>query len=650
MTVELAIVGAGPTASSLLERIGANVTELLGDTPVRIHLVDPHRAGTGRVWRADNHAGLWMNSLAEDVTMFTDESVTCEGPIRPGPSLYEWSRTVGDDDLAERASPELIAEIRALTGTTFPTRRVQSVYLDWFHRRVVDALPANVEIVVHRTRAADVVDLPDGRQRVELDDGETVTADVVVLALGHLDAEPEPSGGAFAELAARRGLTYVPAGHTAELDFSDLQPGEDVIALGFGQAFTDLLVMLTEGRGGRFVTDEGPGEGPDDGSGDGSGERTGTVVRYEPSGAEPVIHVGSRRGVPYRSKMDYRLQGPPAELPQFLTEEAVADLVERHGRLEFRRDVYPLVRRDVGWAAYHELFHAHPERARIPWEEFTERYRAAATADDADDVARAALHHPEDVFDIARIDRPLAGLQFAGRAELERHVRNHVAADVARKTDPTHSADLGAFLALLRSFGTVGRLAVSRVITERSRVEDVNGWWFSFFMYYASGPPPARLRQLLALQEAGLVRFIGAGTTVHPDAHAHRFVATSTSHPEEIGARALVHAVVAAPTLGRTADALLQRLRDRGEAVEEVVTEGEWQVNTGKVVVATNALRVVDGAGVAHPRRHALGAFTSRPAAGAFSRPRTNAPAFRQNDAVARVVLGELAAASAAAR
>jgi len=81
------------------------------------------------------------------------------------------------------------------------------------------------------------------------------------------------------------------------------------------------------------------------------------------------------------------------------------------------------------------------------------------------------------------------------------------------------------------------------------------------------------------------------------------------------------------------------------------VTEDDWQFNTGKVVVATKALHLVDAAGRAHPRRHALGNFTSRPAAGAFARPRTNAPAFRQNDAVARVVLAELAeAASAAAR
>lgn len=139
--LELAIIGAGPTASSFLERLVASAPELLAGRPLRVHLVDPHRAGTGRVWRPDLDARLWMNSMAEDVTMFTDGSVRCDGPIRPGPSLYEWSRQVDDGTLAELAPPDLAAEIRGLDGMTFPTRRVQSAYLDWFHRRVLAELP-----------------------------------------------------------------------------------------------------------------------------------------------------------------------------------------------------------------------------------------------------------------------------------------------------------------------------------------------------------------------------------------------------------------------------------------------------------------------------------------------------------------------------
>ena len=68
--------------------------------------------------------------MAEDVTMFTDESVHIAGPIRPGPSLHEWAHGIDDATLADLAPPELIEEIRGLDGMTFPTRLVQSVYLD----------------------------------------------------------------------------------------------------------------------------------------------------------------------------------------------------------------------------------------------------------------------------------------------------------------------------------------------------------------------------------------------------------------------------------------------------------------------------------------------------------------------------------------
>src|SRR5690349_1189426 len=91
MAVELVVVGAGPGATGLLERLVANAPELLGDQHVHVTLVDPHPPGAGRVWRADQSPLLLMNSMAEDVTMFPDETVTVEGPLAAGPALHEWA-------------------------------------------------------------------------------------------------------------------------------------------------------------------------------------------------------------------------------------------------------------------------------------------------------------------------------------------------------------------------------------------------------------------------------------------------------------------------------------------------------------------------------------------------------------------------------
>ena len=127
--------------------------------------------------------------MAEDVTLFVDDSVECKGPAVDGPCLYEWAVTVDDETLRASAPPELYDEIRGLTEMSFPTRRVQSVYLHWFHEQVVAGLPHHVEVVRHTAAAVDIFD-SDDRQTIVLDDGNQVTADVVVLALGHLDALP----------------------------------------------------------------------------------------------------------------------------------------------------------------------------------------------------------------------------------------------------------------------------------------------------------------------------------------------------------------------------------------------------------------------------------------------------------------------------
>ncbi|CAM5253303.1 hypothetical protein SVIOM74S_02609 [Streptomyces violarus] len=70
----LVVIGGGPRGTGVIERIAANARELYGDLPLDIHLVDPYPAGSGN-WRPDQSPLLWMNSMAEDVTMFHPDRV-----------------------------------------------------------------------------------------------------------------------------------------------------------------------------------------------------------------------------------------------------------------------------------------------------------------------------------------------------------------------------------------------------------------------------------------------------------------------------------------------------------------------------------------------------------------------------------------------
>ena len=91
----IAVVGAGPTAIGLLERLVASAPEYGDDGRLQVHLVDPHPPGGGRVWRAAQSSLLWANSLAADVTVLPDASVTVDGPVGEGTTLWQWVEAVG---------------------------------------------------------------------------------------------------------------------------------------------------------------------------------------------------------------------------------------------------------------------------------------------------------------------------------------------------------------------------------------------------------------------------------------------------------------------------------------------------------------------------------------------------------------------------
>ncbi|MFB6778551.1 FAD/NAD(P)-binding protein [Streptomyces sp. NPDC056352] len=593
----LVVVGAGPRGTGLIERIAANAPELYEGRRLDIHLVDPHPPGGGRIWRRDQSPLLWMNSMAEDVTMFTDDTVQQEGPVRPGPALHAWAADVREGRVTIRTEPELLAEIRALGGQSFPSRRLQSAYLGWVYEQAVSTLPQGITVHEHRGRALRVTGPRGGRQRVWLQGrDEPLTADLVVLTIGHLDAEPAPEHVELAEFAERHGLVHLPPDFTADSDLSVLQAGEPVIVRGFGLAFIDLMVLLTEGRGGRYENGA-----------------------YLPSGKEPVLYVGSRRGVPYHSKIGYGWQGERPPLPRFLGPDRTEELLSRSEPLDFRRDVWPLVDKELGYAHYHRLFTAHAERTTVDWPVFEEKYAAAdPDSPELHALIAAAVPDPADRLDLDALDRPLDKVRYPSYDALQQGLRDYITADLDRRHDPAHSEDLAVFLGLLTAYGQLMRLG------------DIGSWWHGFFSYLASGPPGPRLHQLLALSRAGVVRFLGAGTTVDADEERGIFRAGSATVPGEwIEARALVEARLPEPSRERTRSPILQALYEDGAAATA----------TGLLSVHPDDGRILGRDGRPHPRRFALGPHTTARASGAFTRPRTGGPAFRQNDATARTAL-----------
>jgi hypothetical protein len=92
------------------------------------------------------------------------------------------------------------------------------------------------------------------------------------------------------------------------------------------------------------------------------------------------------------------------------------------------------------------------------------------------------------------------------------------------------------------------------------------------------------------------------------------------------------------PDVCATPDPLVTGLLVRGEASERVLADPTAEGGrrpTGRLEVDPS-LRLVTATGRVHPRLFAVGFWTAGAQVAAFARPRTNAPFFRQNDALAR--------------
>jgi hypothetical protein len=635
----IGIIGAGPRGLSVLARLHAGASTA-PDRPITVHLVDPFLASGSAVWRTDQASELLMNTVAAQITMFADETVDCVGPIVPGPSLHDWARYLDHFDTAGTIPEGMRGECRELGPDSYPSRALYGHYLRWVLGHLLRTRPQALTIALHAQTAVELTDDDiDGKQLIVLEDGTRLAdLDSVVLTQGHVPAMTSDGEAELADFADRNGHIYVAPGNPADVDLDILTPGRPVALRGMGLNFFDHMALLTIGRGGRF------GRGINGG------------LTYYPSGREPVLVTGSRRGVPYHSRGENQKGAFGRHEPIFLTPTVIALLRKRQaaGRpADFRTEVWPLIDREV-----RAVYYATQIKER--WcgcdaELFLRRYSAAGIDPETDDFDDPfSLTDTDDdtllferfgIGDVPRwswtaIARPYGDRQFADDAAYQAWLLDYLREDVREGRLGNVHSPMKAALDAMRDLRNEIRLIVDHGgLSGDSYRDDLQAWYTPFNAFVSIGPPTARIEQLIALVEAGIVRIVGPGMTVEPAPDGSGFLVGSRAIPgEPIRVGALIEARLPEPDIRATTDPLIGGMLARGECVlHRIPNASGGHYQTGGLAVDRRPYNLLTAARTPHPRRFAFGIPTETVhwVTAAGIRPGVNSVILADADAVA---------------
>ena len=579
----LMIVGVGPRGTIVLERLASLLGQQLAEdpgsvAPITVHLVEPTQFGAGAVWRTDQPADMCMNTLAAGSTLFTDDSYTGAGPTIAGPTFYDWVQQVRqarrtDDgvDLGVFAH-----ELDLTLPYSHPSRALFGHYSAWAFRQATRALvdTGRVTIVEHRTRA--VALRPDGDHNlVGLANGAQERVRAVVLALGWVPVRPGAADASLiADLEEHRDaetLTWIGPDSPIDQDLSALAPGQDVLVRGIGMGFFDLMSKVTIGRGGRFET-------LDDWS-------SGAGLVYHPSGREPVLHVGSDRGVPFLSKTRYGSMPPRPTMTNLRTAIARAPRPLPVGQL------WPVILRDSITEHAAVLVGTHHDQLSDPDELLPALVSLPADAS-LDQVREVVARHvpPALRFEPTDWEHPATRRTFDGPHAFDEFVVDLVQRDLA-EADLGHDSAVKAGLWAISAARMHVGLSCTFDDVDADGEQDLRRLmrWGGML---GSGPPAFRNEQLLALHEVGLVRFVGPRTQVRLAEHG--FEMWSPQVPDStVTSTVLVDAWMRNPHATRSADPLVNGLLDAGLARPLERRDGAGRrVDTGSfdIVAATGEL------------------------------------------------------------
>lgn len=610
--MKIVIVGGGPRGLSVLERI---VEHSRDEKNLKITMFDPYGPG-GKVWRQDQPLSLLMNSVACQVTLFTDETLSTGGPVAKGPNLHEWAEQHAEEYIQEYEGGSLafINEARNLGPNDHCSRAFYGLYQRWFYRYVQTRMTEQTSVTFFNdtVRAVRVVD--EGflvyTKSVE------ITADKVILALGHQDTEGTAAEQQLAAYATEHRLFYSTPKNAADNFFDAVKPRQTVLLKGLGLAFFDYMTMLTVDRGGRF-------------------HRKAGILSYQPSGNEPKIVAGSGRGFPYHARGNNQKRYGEQYQPRFLKQKNL-NKWRRKGHFS-AETFFALLKKEMEFVYYTALIRE--KYPQIKQARFAEEF--VRKKGDTSVLKKYQIPVIE-WWDWALVEHPNTELPaYEGFSAFMTEYVNEDC-DEARKGNISGPVS-SAFDSLKDMRDQIRFMLDHQLFTNEEYKEIFLKWFVPLNAFLSIGPPLERMEELQALLEAGVVTVLAPNMRV--DTADGQFVAYSAELPDtQFTSFFLMEARIPAVDVARSMNPLVKQLLHEGVGRRHSLElENEQPLFTGAIDVEPSSNQLIDAQGKLIDGLFCYGIPTEgiHWLTAATARPGTDPWNLREADRIAEQVLTE---------
>ena len=569
--MDIAVVGLGSWGLSFLERIVTGSRSQWG--PVRVHVIEPGTPGSG-VYATDQPDYLILNTPCGQVSLYPWQD---EGPSpKYAVGLHEWVTAVGYRWVGDTC--RIDPSGREISRDDYIPRRLMGEYLQWFYATLVAAAPEKVTILHHHIEATNIVSLRDGRERVELANGEYLDVDHVIVTSGHTgNVEPDANAA------------LIPRPYPVDRYTETIPRGATVGVEGMGLVATDVVIALTVGRGGSFTE---------------SGDR----LRYLSSGDEPRLRLFSRSGFPYCSKAVATVDESDEFEAVVCTKEAIGAVQggqatgQARRQINFRSQVLPLILAEMQIRYYAQS--ALLASGRATSDEVT-RLLGTAWHDGTYESVVTGLAGRYGEFDPwVHFFGPRR--EYVSSKDYESQIYSLVEDDLSESLRGG-SAPVKSAYEVFRHLRDLMRTVIEfRGLTLESYL-DFRDNIKTRVNRIVAGPPAVRSKQLLALIDADVVTVpLGPSPFVESTASAGYVLSSRHfEHPHSEQVNWLIHSHLENPTVVRSASSLLTNLWRDGRL--QPLCYGDTEVGS---VSLSEVFHPIDAWGRVEPRIWLFGSLT----------------------------------------